>query len=57
MTREVAARVNQLFLECSGRLEEMTAVIREHYPSYEVSFALEDMALTCSHLLMVMKAV
>jgi hypothetical protein len=57
MTREVAERANQLFLECAARLDEMTTLIRQHYPPEEVSFALQDMASTCGHLLMVMKAV
>ena len=57
MTRDIAEHVNQLFLECVARLDEMTALIRQHYPPHELSFALEDMAVTGGHLLMVMKAV
>jgi hypothetical protein len=57
MTREVAERLNQLFLECAARLDEMTALIRQQYPPEEVSVALQDMALTNGHLMMVMKAV
>jgi hypothetical protein len=35
----------------------MTALIRQHYPPQELSCALEDMAATSGHLLMVLKAV
>ena len=57
MTRDIAELLNRLFLECIARLDEMTALIRQHYPSEERSDALQDMAATNAHLLMVLKAV
>jgi hypothetical protein len=57
MTRDIAERVNQLFLECAGRLDEMRTLIRQYYPPHEMSFALQDLAATSGHLLMVLKAV
>ena len=57
MRRDIAERMNQLFLECASRLDETTALIRDHYPPHELSFALQDMAASNGHLLMVMKAV
>jgi hypothetical protein len=56
MRRDIAERMNQLFLECVARLEEAT-LIRQHYPPHELSFALRDIAESSGLLLMALKAV
>jgi hypothetical protein len=47
--------MNELFLECVARLDEALALVRQHYPADERSYAIRDLAETNAHLLMALK--
>ena len=57
MRRDVTERVNRLFLECFGKLDEATAAIRQHYPAHERPNALRDVAEINAHIVMALKPV
>ena len=57
MRRDVAERVNELFLECFAKLDEATAAIRQHYPAHERPNALCDVAEINAHMVMALKPV
>lgn len=54
MTRDVAERMNQLFLECVARLDLLTTAAREHYSPDQQMETLQDIARINAHLVMLM---
>ncbi len=57
MRRNVAERVNKLFLECFAKLDEVTAAIREHCSENERATYLRDIATINAEMLMALKPI
>jgi len=57
MKRDVAERVNQLFLECFAKLDQATAAIRAHCPEQERDSYFRDIASINAEMLMALKPI